>query len=65
MEGTLSHAPFLLPRSMTRNTSMLGRCPECGEEISTEWLLIEYEKADGSTGIWAECPSCEEVVSPE
>jgi len=50
---------------MTRNTSILGRCPECGEEVSTAWVLIEYERADGSTGVWAECPTCGEVVSPE
>ena len=50
---------------MVRNTSVLGRCPECEEEISTAWLLIEYEKEDGKTGIWAECPGCGTVVSPE
>ena len=44
---------------------MLDRCPGCGEEIPSGWTLIEYEKADGTVGIWAECPSCEEVVSPE
>lgn len=50
---------------MTRDWSMLGRCPECGEDIPRGWLLIEYEKADGTTGIWAECPVCEAVVSPD
>jgi predicted RNA-binding Zn-ribbon protein involved in translation (DUF1610 family) len=50
---------------MTQNTSVLGRCPECGADISRAWLLIEYEKTDGTTGIWAECPTCGEVVSPE
>jgi len=49
---------------MTRNSSLLGGCPECGEDISEGWLLIEYEKADGTTGIWAECPACEDVVRP-
>ncbi len=50
---------------MTNGTSELGRCPDCGEDISAAWILVEYEKDDGSTGIWAECPVCETVVSPE
>lgn len=54
----------LLP-TMTRNTSMLGGCPECREAIPRAWLLIEYERGDGTTGVWAECPDCEAVVSPE
>lgn len=43
----------------------LGRCPDCGTEISIEWTLIEYERSDGEIGVFAECPSCEEVVEPE
>ena len=58
----MSHAPSPF---MTQNASVLGRCPECGADISRAWLLIEYEKTDGTTGIWAECPACGEVVSPE
>jgi predicted RNA-binding Zn-ribbon protein involved in translation (DUF1610 family) len=50
---------------MSRNRSILGRCPECGEEIPSGYALIEYEKDDGTTGIWAECPACGEVVRPE
>ncbi len=47
------------------NDSPLGCCPDCGESISEAWLLVEYTKANGETGIWAECPACEDVVAPE
>jgi hypothetical protein len=36
--------------------------------ISTEptaWTLVEYEKDDGTEGVWAECPGCGDVVAPE
>jgi predicted RNA-binding Zn-ribbon protein involved in translation (DUF1610 family) len=45
--------------------AVLGRCPNCGEEIPETWLILEYEKADGTTGTWAECPGCRDVVAPE
>ncbi|WP_449271783.1 DUF7837 family putative zinc-binding protein [Haloferax litoreum] len=50
---------------MTRNSSTLGRCPDCGEEIDASQSIIEFEDADGSTGVFAECYSCDEVVRPE
>jgi hypothetical protein len=50
---------------MTSDATNLGRCPDCGESIPAAWLLVEYEKDDGKTGIWAECPDCEDVVEPE
>lgn len=50
---------------MNTDESSLGRCPDCGENISEAWLLVEYEKEDGSEGIWAECPACDDVVAPE
>ncbi|AAG20732.1 Vng6036h (plasmid) [Halobacterium salinarum NRC-1] len=50
---------------MNGDASILGRCPDCGERISEAWLLVEYEKDDGETGIWAECSTCEGVVSPK
>jgi hypothetical protein len=56
---------LLPPLSMTSDATNLGRCPECGESIPAAWLLVEYEKDDGETGIWAECPACEDVVEPE
>jgi len=50
---------------MNADESPLGGCPDCGESIPPAWRLIDYEKDDGSEGIWAECPSCEDVVEPE
>ncbi|NHX41506.1 MULTISPECIES: phage terminase large subunit family protein [Haloarcula] len=50
---------------MPDDTQRLGRCPDCGERITTPWLLLEYEKDDGTEGVWAECPTCEDVVAPE
>ncbi|WP_227739006.1 phage terminase large subunit family protein [Halorientalis pallida] len=50
---------------MNTDESSLGRCPDCGEDILEAWLLVEYEKEDGSEGIWAECPACDGVVAPE
>jgi len=50
---------------MNSDASKLGRCPKCDTPIPEVWLLIEYEKANGETGIWAECPDCADVVSPD
>jgi len=50
---------------MNADESSLGRCPECGEAISEAWILLEYEKKDGTEGVWAECLACEDVVAPE
>ncbi|MBX0288487.1 hypothetical protein EGH22_19330 [Halomicroarcula sp. F28] len=43
----------------------LGDCPLCGAAITESWLLIEYETTEGTTGRWAECPNCSDVVDPE
>lgn len=53
------------PLSMNADKSSLGCCPHCGERIPTAWLLVEYTKDNGQTGIWAECPDCADVVAPE
>jgi hypothetical protein len=50
---------------MNTDESSLGRCPDCDESIPSAWLLVEYEKDDGTEGVWAECPVCEDVVAPE
>jgi len=50
---------------MGNDTPELGQCPECDQDISAAHVLVEYEKDDGTTGIWAECPICDDVVSPE
>lgn len=43
---------------------ILGWCPECGQEIPGWGTLIEYETQTGATSVFAECPSCSEVVHP-
>jgi len=50
---------------MPPDDASLGQCPDCGESISAAWLLVEYRKDDGTEGVWAECPSCKDVVAPE
>lgn len=53
------------PLSMNADESSLGHCPERGEGVSDAWILVEYERADGTEGVWTECPACEDVVAPE
>jgi hypothetical protein len=48
MEGCYT---LLSPFAMTSDQSRLGRCPECSEDISAAWLLIEYENDDGGTNL--------------
>lgn len=43
----------------------LGECPNCSESIADCDVLIRYDRSDGSTGVYAECPDCREVVAPE
>lgn len=50
---------------MTSDDRRLGTCPDCGGEIRAVDELITYERSDGSVGMFAECPVCEEVVTPE
>lgn len=50
---------------MPDDTQRLGRCPDCNERITTAWILVEYERDDGTEGVWAECRACEDVVAPE
>lgn len=51
--------------SMNGDETILGLCPNCSTEISETWLLVEYGKEDGTEGIWAECPICNDVVAPD
>ena len=44
--------------------SILGSCPTCGEAIPSGYLLIEYRTSDGWPQMYAECPSCRDVVHP-
>ena len=50
---------------MPDDTQSLGWCLDCDERITRLWLLVEYEKDDSTEGIWAECPTFEDVVAPE
>lgn len=50
---------------MSEERPTVGACPQCERALGTEWVLIEYERADGSRGRFAECPDCEAVVAPE
>ncbi|WP_191967160.1 MULTISPECIES: hypothetical protein [Haloferax] len=50
---------------MNSDSSTIGRCPECGAELSPGQKLIEFEESEGTTGVFAECYSCDEVVRPE
>jgi endogenous inhibitor of DNA gyrase (YacG/DUF329 family) len=49
---------------MSHEQSSVGECPDCGREIRSTNTLISYEKDDGTTGIFAECPECDDVVEP-
>lgn len=48
---------------MSSTRSSLGTCPHCETDVPRFRLLIEYEINEGF-GIFAECPTCREVVSP-
>ena len=61
---TRSVAPNLCV-PMPPKTELLGVCPECEAKIRSSQILIEYEQADGSTGRFADCFACDEVVKPE
>jgi predicted RNA-binding Zn-ribbon protein involved in translation (DUF1610 family) len=50
---------------MSSDEPTLGHCPDCGEPIPRGRTLIEYEEDDGTRGVWAECPDCDDVVAPE
>jgi formate dehydrogenase maturation protein FdhE len=50
---------------MTNKTDTVGVCPECGAEIRPFQILVEYEQDDGTTGRFADCHACDEVVRPE
>ncbi len=49
---------------MMSDDSRLGVCPNCGHDIRPIDELITFERSDDSIGMFAECPSCEEVVEP-
>lgn len=48
---------------MSETQDALGHCPHCATRIPARRLLVEYDAADGP-GVFAECPDCEDVVTP-
>lgn len=42
----------------------LGACPNCASLIPEPNLLIKYESAGGWPRMFAECPTCGQVVHP-
>ncbi|WP_449421037.1 DUF7837 family putative zinc-binding protein [Salinigranum halophilum] len=46
------------------DSSSPGSCPDRGRSIPSGWTLITFERDDGSTDVFAECPSCGEVIQP-
>ncbi|WP_449271714.1 DUF7837 family putative zinc-binding protein [Halogranum amylolyticum] len=50
---------------MSSKQSSLGSCPDCKCSLPSSSLLIEYEKADGSIGKFADCSHCDKVVRPQ
>ena len=47
---------------MNESIEPLGRCPDCGTELSRVDVLIEYETAEGMLGRFLDCPECNDVV---
>ncbi len=43
---------------------LLGNCADCECPIPTENLLVSYQSREGWPCMYAECPSCEEIVRP-
>lgn len=41
-----------------------GDCSFCGETVTGRHAIIHYETAGGDPCVWAECPSCGEIVDP-
>ena len=48
---------------MSSTRPSLGSCPHCEIDVPRFRLLIKYETDEG-VGVFAECPSCRDVVSP-
>jgi hypothetical protein len=48
---------------MATKPARLGVCPNCGNDIPSGYLLIEYETENGRAQ-FAECPDCREIVHP-
>jgi hypothetical protein len=42
----------------------IGACPDCGRTITEGNVIIRYQTADATPGVWATCPDCNEVIDP-
>jgi hypothetical protein len=42
-----------------------GDLPDDSRPIGAVDVLITYERSDGTDGVFAGCPACEEIVTPE
>jgi uncharacterized C2H2 Zn-finger protein len=51
--------------NQTRDVSVAGSCPNCGQRIPATDVLIEYETSAGRSERFADCPRCEDVVHPD
>ncbi|WP_206746944.1 hypothetical protein, partial [Halorubrum sp. C191] len=61
--------PLKIARELVRMTTddpktIRGDCSFCGETVTGRDAIIHYETAGGDPGVWAECPSCGEIVDP-
>ncbi|EMA31120.1 DUF7837 family putative zinc-binding protein [Natronobacterium lacisalsi] len=48
----------------TTKPPSLGTCPFCSAGITTTDVILEYETETGPT-VYAECPECRDVVTPQ
>lgn len=48
-----------------QQTPCIETCPNCASVVNTTNVLIEYETENGRPEVWAECPTCRDVVHPE
>ena len=49
---------------MSYHQKLLGECPNCGNALGRDSLLISYEGDDGWPRTFADCSNCDEVVHP-
>ena len=49
---------------MDDQSTWLGTCPNCEENIPSRSLLIKYTTSEGWMRLFAECPDCSSVVHP-
>lgn len=60
----LKVAPDIVRMAPDNPEAVRGTCSFCGETVTGRHAIIHYETADREPGVWAECPSCGEIVDP-